>query len=56
MEAEKFRRITMKVLTMQLNSITIMDLVAYGGAALGMMHGRYLNSARGACPLCGLLR
>ncbi|MGN1189536.1 MAG: ABC transporter ATP-binding protein/permease, partial [Candidatus Ornithospirochaeta sp.] len=35
-ESEKFRRITMKVLTMQLNSITIMDLVAYGGAALGM--------------------
>mgnify|MGYP000435904058 FL=1 len=31
-EAEKFRRITMKVLTMQLNSITIMDLIAYGGA------------------------
>lgn len=37
MEAEKFRRITMKVLTMQLNSITIMDLIAYGGAALGMI-------------------
>lgn len=36
-EAEHFRRITMKVLTMQLNSITIMDLVAYGGAALGMI-------------------
>ena len=35
-EAEKFRRITMKVLTMQLNSITIMDLVAFGGAALGI--------------------
>lgn len=34
-EAEKFRRITMRVLTMQLNSITIMDLVAFGGAALG---------------------
>ncbi len=34
-EAEQFRRITMKVLTMQLNSITIMDLVAFGGAALG---------------------
>ena len=32
-EAEKFRKITMKVLTMQLNSITIMDLIAYGGAA-----------------------
>lgn len=36
-EAERFRRITMKVLTMQLNSITIMDLVAYGGAALGII-------------------
>lgn len=36
-EAEKFRRITMKVLTMQLNSITIMDLVAFGGAALGLI-------------------
>ena len=36
-EAEKFRKITMRVLTMQLNSITIMDLIAYGGAALGMV-------------------
>ena len=36
-ESEKFRRITMKVLTMQLNSITIMDLIAYGGAALGVI-------------------
>lgn len=36
-EAEKFRKITMKVLTMQLNSITIMDFVAYGGAALGII-------------------
>ena len=36
-EAEKFRKITMKVLTMQLNSITIMDLIAYGGAALGIV-------------------
>ena len=36
-ESEKFRRITMRVLTMQLNSITIMDLVAYGGAAAGMV-------------------
>ena len=32
--SEEFRKITMKVLTMQLNSITIMDLIAYGGAAL----------------------
>lgn len=36
-EAESFRKITMKVLVMQLNSITIMDLVAYGGAALGVI-------------------
>lgn len=36
-ESEKFRRITMKVLAMQLNSITIMDLVAYGGAAAGIV-------------------
>lgn len=35
-QSEQFRRITMKVLTMQLNSITIMDLVAYGG---GHPHG-----------------
>ena len=35
-QAEQFRRITMKVLTMQLSSITIMDLIAYGGAAAGM--------------------
>lgn len=35
-EAEHFRKITMKVLTMQLNSITIMDWIAYGGAALGI--------------------
>lgn len=34
-DAENFRIITMKVLTMQLNSITIMDLVAYGGTAAG---------------------
>lgn len=34
-QSEHFRRITMKVLTMQLNSIAIMDLIAYGGAALG---------------------
>lgn len=36
-EAEEFRKITMKVLKMQLNSITIMDLVAYGGAAIGII-------------------
>ena len=36
-QAEQFRKITMKVLTMQLNSITIMDLIAYGGAAFGVV-------------------
>ena len=36
-QSERFRRITMKVLTMQLNSITIIDLVAYGGAAAGIL-------------------
>ena len=36
-QSEHFRKITMKVLTMQLNSITIMDLIAYGGSALGVI-------------------
>lgn len=34
-EAENFRRVTMRVLIMQLNSISVMDIVAYGGAGLG---------------------
>ena len=36
-QSEAFRKVTMKVLTMQLNSITVMDLIAYGGAALGVI-------------------
>lgn len=36
-EAEQFRRVTMRVLIMQLNSISVMDLVAYGGAGLGIV-------------------
>ena len=36
-EAQRFRKITMKVLTMQLNSTSVMDIVAYGGAAVGMI-------------------
>lgn len=36
-QAEAFRKITMKVLTMQLSSVTVMDLVAFGGAALGVI-------------------
>lgn len=35
-ESQRFRKITMKVLTMQLNSTSVMDIVAYGGAAIGM--------------------
>ncbi len=34
--AEEFRKITMKVLVMQLASTTIMDIVAYGGAGVGI--------------------
>ena len=36
-KAEEFRIVTMKVLTMQLNSIIVMDIVAYGGAAVGVI-------------------
>ena len=35
-ESEEFRRVTMAVLTMQLNTVTIMDFVTYGGAAIGI--------------------
>lgn len=36
-ESERFRNITMKVLTMQLNSTSVMDIIAYGGAAVGIV-------------------
>ena len=36
-ESENFRKVTMAVLTMQLNSVTLMDLIAYGGTALGIL-------------------
>ncbi len=36
-DAERFRKVTMRVLKMQLNSIIVMDLIAYGGAALGIL-------------------
>ena len=55
-ESQKFRQITMKVLTMQLNSTSVMDIIAYGGAAVGMivtlsqfMHGNL--SVHGALML-----
>lgn len=44
-EAQRFRNITMKVLVMQLNSISVMDLVAYGGAALGIIISLYSYQA-----------
>ena len=52
--AEDFRKITMKVLTMQLNSITIMDIIAYGGAALGMVMA-VTQLRAGAVSLAGCL-
>lgn len=36
-EAEEFRRATMRVLIMQLNSTSVMDIMAYGGATFGMV-------------------
>ena len=53
-ESEHFRKITMKVLTMQLNSTSVMDIMAYGGAAVGMIVviGEFLN---GRVDLAGAL-
>ena len=51
-EAEEFRKITMKVLTMQLASTTIMDLVAYGGAGLGI--GIAVVTRAGIHPVFGM--
>lgn len=53
-EAEKFRKITMKVLSMQLNSITIMDLVAFGGAAAGTIVA-LIQFKNGQIPVGSLL-
>ena len=53
-EAEDFRKITMKVLTMQLNSISVMDLVAYGGAAIGSCFA-IVNFFQGNVSLFGVL-
>ena len=52
--AEEFRRITMRVLVMQLNSIAIMDIVAYGGAAAGIAISLFQFQA-GAIDLAGCL-
>ncbi len=51
--SEEFRRITMKVLVMQLASTTIMDLVAYGGAGLGVCFA-IRAALRGGAPAASL--
>lgn len=53
-ESERFRVVTMKVLKMQLNSIIIMDLVAYGGAAVGMGVG-LVQFMAGSISFSGML-
>jgi ATP-binding cassette subfamily C protein len=52
--AEDFRKITMKVLVMQLASTTIMDLVAYGGAGLGVMLAVLSTIYWGLSPIAAL--
>ncbi len=53
-QAERFRVVTMKVLSMQLNSIIVMDIVAYGGAALGIIFA-LLEFSGGSISLFGML-
>lgn len=53
-ESQRFRQITMKVLTMQLNSTSVMDIIAYGGAAVGMIVTLWEFFA-GNIGLCGAL-
>lgn len=53
-ESQEFRRITMKVLTMQLNSTSVMDIVAYGGAAIGMLTA-ILEFSKGNISISGTL-
>ena len=53
-EAERFRVVTMKVLSMQLNSIIVMDIVALGGAVAGMAVALAVAAA-GAVDLFGCL-
>ncbi len=50
--AERFRKATMRVLIMQLNSISIMDMVAYGGAGAGIITG-VLELSKGNIDLFG---
>ncbi len=52
--AEEFRKITMKVLVMQLASTTIMDLIAYGGAAVGIAFALLSVNQTGLSPFVAL--
>ncbi len=52
--AEEFRKITMKVLVMQLASTTIMDMVAYGGAGIGIAFAVTGVVNRGLSPVSAL--
>lgn len=52
--AEDFRKITMKVLVMQLASTTIMDMVAYGGAGIGIAVAVMGVASRGLSPIAAL--
>lgn len=52
--SEEFRKITMKVLVMQLASTTIMDLIAYGGAGLGIAFAVLGVVNRGLPPISAL--
>lgn len=52
--SEDFRKITMKVLVMQLASTTIMDLVAYGGAGIGIALSILGVLHRGVSPFAAL--
>lgn len=53
-EAEHFREVTMAVLSMQLNSIIVMDIVALGGAAAGISVA-LLGAANGRISLFGAI-
>ena len=53
-ESQRFRKITMKVLTMQLNSTSVMDIMAYGGAAVGMVVA-LAEFANGALSVSGTI-
>lgn len=55
MRAESFRKATMRVLVMQLNSILVMDIVAYGGAAAGIITMLFCMSRHSVAFLQGII-